>query len=299
MCLPWHRAAAVIIRPARARELRLCSSVCDSLVGIATRKTPQGVEDAQKTPHARPGEGYPASATSPAGLLRPADARTSKQLHLVDRLHQVDVEARVCGPLAVTLLAPARHGHQCGAPAPVAVAIWRAVSSPSIPGMPRSSSTTSGWKSLATATASTPLWPSGRRDRPSGDAATATLPRRRCRRPRGCDTARRRAAGDAAGLAPPDRLPWHRRQPHRERRAAAAAFAGRRDAAAVHLCQATQKREADAEAALSRRLVVHLREQIEDRRDELSGNADAGVGDANHDVIALEQRPDGCGRPAR
>ena len=64
---------------------------------------------------------------------------------------------------------------------------------------------------------------------------------------------------------------------------------------AVHLGQPADEREPDTETSLrALRLRMHLREQLEDPRQQLRRNADARVGDLDHRVLALapDAQPD-------
>src|SRR4051812_28934365 len=73
-----------------------------------------------------------------------------------------------------------------------------------------------------------------------------------------------------------------RRQADRERRAVSNAFALDPNAAAVHLDEMARQREADAEPAkLARHAGVRLPEALEDERQMLLRDADAGVGYAD------------------
>ncbi len=78
------------------------------------------------------------------------------------------------------------------------------------------------------------------------------------------------------------------RQPHDELAAAAEPFTLRGDGAAVQLDQGAYEREADAEPAL-RTLIraVRLREQIENARQHVDGNADAAVAHRHDGMVAF------------
>ena len=81
------------------------------------------------------------------------------------------------------------------------------------------------------------------------------------------------------------------RQADGELAAAAQAVAFDRDAAAVHLDQLADDGQADAQAALRAiERLIDLREQLEDARQHLGGNADAGVLHLEHRLVVGTDR---------
>ena len=83
------------------------------------------------------------------------------------------------------------------------------------------------------------------------------------------------------------------RQPDDERRAAAFTPALRADAAAVQLHQVADDAESEAETGLAARRRIGLAEPFEDVRQEGRRDADAGIGDRQHQIAALARQSNG------
>ena len=84
------------------------------------------------------------------------------------------------------------------------------------------------------------------------------------------------------------------RQPHDELAAARGSFATRLDAAAVHSDQVLDHREANSETTLTACLrLIDLREHLENSRQHVGGDADAGIAHGEYDVgpLALRGEP--------
>ena len=235
-----------------------------------------------------------------AALVRAARSGGAEQLLQgvqVDRLGQVVIEARLPGPAPVLVLAPAGQRDQDHAIASAARGSGapprsRSAAAARCPGAPRPAGS-----AAATSTASRPSWavrtslPAIRSSMARLSAASRLSSTTRMRRLEPARELLARRAG--ARLRGPSA--GGDRQAHDELAALARAVALRLDGAAVHLDQPLHQRQADAQPALrALQRPVHLGEHVEDAGQHLGRDADAGVPDPDHRLLAvpLDGEPD-------